>query len=575
MVWLAVGCGDDDGPAPMPDAGTPVDGGADAGTDAGPTELVPDMYCPGSPDCLDEGDMILRVGVARVEITPVIDETTEILTVDLNGNGEYDPPRRGEPGDEFRDLDGDGSFDGVWIAGYGLARGATGVSDPQYASAISLSYNQTTIVLGSVDAVGWFISEMDAVREMVDDLPIDQITLSATHSHQSRDTVGIWGPAVDISGADPAYVALVRTSMAMAIRTAHGAMEPAHVQYATLRLRDAPLGVIGYTSDARHPIIIDDEVRIMRFVEAADETATITTLVNWGSHPEYGGDTNQLLSSDYPHWLRDGVENGVTQPDGTMVPGVGGITVFFQGALGSQIGPYGGWERRTFEGEPMTDLDLRASEAVGKNVATLVLEALAPGAGSVMDETAALGVRTKRLYVDIENIGFHIAIVGQIFTPRPSYNWDETMPLIAGDNEPDLLSEVAVIDIGRAQILTAPGELDPALFVGGYDGSYTPMGMDIINTSEENPPVLSMAPEAPYLRDLMRADAEYRFLFGLANDFLGYFIPSFDYLLHPSAPYIEEAAGEHYEETNSVGPMGWPKIEMNIRELLAWTPDAG
>ena len=40
---------------------------------------------------------------------------------------------------------------------------------------------------------------------------------------------------------------------------------------------------------------------------------------------------------------------------------------------------------------------------------------------------------------------------------------------------------------------------------------------------------------------------------GLANDELGYIIPPSDYVLSEDAPYFNEAEGDHYEETNSVG----------------------
>jgi hypothetical protein len=108
--------------------------------------------------------------------------------------------------------------------------------------------------------------------------------------------------------------------------------------------------------------------------------------------------------------------------------------------------------------------------------------------------------------------------------------------------------------------------------VGGYDGAFTPPGVDIIDPTNSNPPDLTAAPEAPYLRDIARASrpgVEYVFALGLTNDFLGYLIPAFDYKLDPDSPYFAEAEGDHYEETNSIGPSGWPAIEENIKSLLA------
>ncbi len=108
-------------------------------------------------------------------------------------------------------------------------------------------------------------------------------------------------------------------------------------------------------SDSRDPVILDDEIEIMRYVEAGSDV-TIATLINFGSHPEYAGSHNTQLSSDYAHWLRQGVEDGVLGPDGEMVPGVGGIAVFYQGAVGSQIGP-NDLEAEAWDGTYYGDMD--------------------------------------------------------------------------------------------------------------------------------------------------------------------------------------------------------------------------
>jgi len=50
-------------------------------------------------------------------------------------------------------------------------------------------------------------------------------------------------------------------------------------------------------------------------------------------------------------------------------------------------------------------------------------------------------------------------------------------------------------------------------------------------------------------------------------------VPAFDYELGPS-PYTSEAPGDHYEETNSIGPEGWPRLESKMRALIDWVPPA-
>lgn len=550
------------------DAGTHDMG--DAGVDMPPDPpVVPNSYCPG-PECTDVGDDVLYVGAAKVDITPVIDETTEIQLIDNNHNGTFDP----SDGDTFRDTNGNGTFDGIWIAGYGTGRAALGVNNPQWARAIVLRRNGITMALVSVDVVGYFNNEIGAARQYIADmgLDVDFVSVSSTHVHEARDTIGIWGADFSTSGVDIAYNDSINHKIAEAVHDALAAVAPAHIQYARTRLRDQPGGTLRYIGDARDPMIIDDEVRIMRFTSVASD-ATIATLVNTAGHPEVTGDSNQMLSSDYPHWLRDGVENGVDLADGTNIAGVGGICVFFQGALGVQIGP-----SRTspldYDGTALDTHGERTATVLGQRLAQFVLTALGDGGGSVTDETASLGFRTFEFYVTIQNRFYHVGFQQGLFH-RETFHNDPERPIYPGVNEPDVLTEVSVIDIGRSQIITVPGELDPALFVGGYDGSYTPEGHTVLDPERTtNPPILADAPAAPYLRDLARDDAEYVYLFGLTGDQLGYFIPPFDFKLSTASPYLLQADGSHYEETNSIGTDGWPRISDKLTQLLAWTPPA-
>ena len=136
-----------------------------------------------------------------------------------------------------------------------------------------------------------------------------------------------------------------------------------------------------------------------------------------------------------------------------------------------------------------------------------------------------------------------------------------------------LLTEVDLFDLGPIRMLSIPGELLPELAIGGYDESegqpFTPLET-LINPDNENPPDLSAAPEGPYLFD--RMGGEYNWIIGLGNDEVGYIIPPYNYQLHETTPYLQEADGDHYEETNSLGPQTTPLIEEAVIELLEWSP---
>jgi hypothetical protein len=49
-------------------------------------------------------------------------------------------------------------------------------------------------------------------------------------------------------------------------------------------------------------------------------------------------------------------------------------------------------------------------------------------------------------------------------------------------------------------------------------------------------------------------------------------VPDFDYELNSAVPFLTEAPGQHYEETNSIGPEGWSRLWGKLVELVRYTP---
>jgi len=617
------GCGGDaaadagvDAAEMPPDDGGSSDAGVDAARDAAPEgPLVPAQICPG-PGC-ETNDGMLEAGASAVTITPEPGTYDLILGPDgmPDDDDSYDP---GGDGDTIEDTNGNGRDDPAWIAGFGMGRGATGAHNDQWARSLAIRNGDTTMVFCVIDTVGYMINEMDLVREALpESLGVDYVFMAATHVHEARDTVGIWGADISSTGLDPDYLAFVRQRAVQSITEAVERLEPATVQMVSFRLsqidQDPDMAGIQpeirrYLGDNRDPFILDDQVRVMRFVRAdgmnapgtpatpdasgsraaaGPSTPTIATFVNFAAHPEYEGSRQRLVSSDIGHWLRRTIENGGDGPDADAepeVPGVGGISLFFNGALGSQIGP-NELLLEDWDGAPVEEDSHAASEHVGSDLGYWTLRALDtadsfPARRTELDGSAVpLSFRRARFFVRIQNTAYHVAFRSNLFGGRQVYNYDTRRPISfqRNSNIPEVETELAVIRIGPAQLFTFPGELDPMLFVGTRgDRAYTPPsyngGMPV-PPGIENPPEIP-AEEIPHLLQIRDDDVEADdvWLLGLTDDFLGYFIPEFDYELNSALPFLAEAPGQHYEETNSIGPEGWPRVWAKLNELIAYEP---
>jgi hypothetical protein len=464
---------------------------------------------------------------------------------DENGNGVYD---FGEP---FVDLDGNGRFDPVWMAGYHTGLQAFGTHDPNWARCYALRQNETTLVHCVLDVVGLMHDEIEAIRGDLDpQLGVDYLMISATHVHETKDAIGIWGPDYATTGYDPEWMARVRALTVAAASDAVKDLRAAKLAMGSILVEESGHDLSPYISDSRDPVVIDQRLHLMQFDGAADGKP-IVTVINWASHPEGEGDGNRYTSSDYVHYLREAVSAGT-----------GSEVVFVNGALGGQIGP----NRITpiaSDGTRVTERGFAFSDAWGNGVARLALKAFA--ARTPVD-APKLAFRTTRFNVHVDNISFQVAGRLHLFH-RGFFGFDPKQPWV-GDNAPVIDTEMAYITLGPAAIITSPGELLPELFVGGYDGSRAGT-YHFLDPMDAAPPDVTKAPKAPYLVDVMEGDPTQRMVFGLTLDFVGYVIPRYNFVLDIDAPYIAQAPGNHYEETNSLGPRAEAEVVGTMRQLVA------
>jgi neutral/alkaline ceramidase-like enzyme len=463
--------------------------------------MVPDAQGTASPGGL-------RVGVAKRDISPVL-EAYDSWT-DVNNNGKFD-----KKVDSFIDRNGNGKFDGIWLAGFGSNRPAKGIHDPLWARAIALRNNGVLVVMVTLDSIGIFHNEYIAIREDVDpSLGIDHIMFSATHSHEVPDTMKIWSGRIPILGYQKRYIGRVQRLAVEAVEEAVRGLAPADMYCTKVAIEPE-----GFVCDAREPQVMDKQMYLMRFTEAGADN-TIATIVNWGNHPETLGSHNSLVTSDFPHYLREGVEKGVPEPYG--VEGLGGMCLYFQGMIGGL----------------MTQLDVEVPHRDGLRKFEEDSFEKAEALGQNLAIVACTALRGNRVWKDTKP---RIAAAGRTFLApmQGRFKWAIMLGLIHEGYYcgAKAKTEVNVIRIGGVVILTVPGELYPEIVEGG---------IEVLPGRDHDVPAL----ETPPLRDEMNRRARMAFVVGLANDEIGYIIPKSQW--DTKHPYIYEKS--QYGEENSPGP---------------------
>ena len=529
----------------------------------------PDIVCPGGPTCATAGDGVLAVGVGKRVYTPQNFETY----TDENGD------RQWQSSEPFVDKNGNGKFDAVWLFGGG--RAALGVTTDVEARAMAFVEGDITVAIVYIDSIGMLAGDMDLIRQhpMLAGMDIDHIVVGATHAHDAPDTVGLWGPTVTSTGREPFVLQGVYDAAAAAVKDAITSAQPAQMVIAKTLLINDPKNPASLTDDwnkdIRDPVIFDPTLTIARFVQVADPTKTIGTLVNWADHPEvahFDDTVPATITAHYPHWLREKVELGVKTTESkyatTNLAGLGGVTVFVQGALGGQIGSLRGTHPPGPDGTPITMTSHAMDQAIGTNAAARALTVLATEGETVT--SLPLSLKSATYNARIDNTLFHVAFLVDILGPHKLVGFDPDKAIDVG-NEPWIPLRTTYLQIGPVGLVTAPGELHPELWVGGYDGSWS-WGWPLFDNTKPNLPLFDQAPAPPYMRDLVLAHTgvKYPVLAGCAEDYIGYIIPAYNYALDPNDPYIVEAEGDHYEEVYSLGPLVEQHAVHPILQLLQY-----
>lgn len=406
----------------------------------------------------------------------------------------------------------------VFMAGFGTNRVATKVHDPITGRAVVLADGAKKIALVSVDLVGLFHGNVEAVRTR---LPgFDYVLISSTHNHEGPDTLGLWGRSPFTSGVDPDYLARVEAGCVEAVKAADAARKPATVKIGTAKGPEL-------LHDARLPVVKHDDIVTLQFAGAKGEPLGI--LVQWNCHPETLDSKNTELTADY-------VGDTVTHLQTTHKCPV----AYFTGTVGGLMSSLH-VEVRDDAGVLLKDGTFEKARRYGIEVGKLADRAIAAGVPATLTPFA---VKTQTLLMPVENNLYRIGKQAGVFkramylldgaTADPA-TWVETNDAA---KPVGVKTEVGYLRLGELEVAAIPGEIYPELVLGKVQDPVDP-GADF--------------PDAPVEPSIYgQLTAKHRMLVGLANDQLGYFIPKRQWDDKP--PYCYGLKTSQYGEVNSVGP---------------------
>ena len=541
---LAACSSDDAAPATTPLA-TEVSVGRTAAPTSDVGTVAPDTTLP-------EQDA-LYAGAASTSILPTVDGDRTYL-LDAPGWTDLDPADIGVfvPTWDQGQVDvGNGNEDASWV------------HDDLRATALALRRGDSLVIMAAVDVYMIFAADAAEIEKRARALlPADlggmaKIVISATHNHHGPDTA--------FSVNDDWYDTMA-DQVADAIYNAATLMEPARLE---VMAGEHHFG----QSDGRDPIIVDPRLNVMRVASEGAQDRTIATAVQWASHPEttLGWDppgdytaecvtqgwaaddcnaNGRYLTADYPGIVREQVGAAL-----------GGEVLYFNGALGSQIGPgdadvwqidaqhpVGDGVTAPSGAQPvpgaadLRDQNMARTAAIGAELAAHVLELVADAQPT---EVGEIEWRQQPFYTALTNIGFRVLLAdGDLgwqvptayeCTAKPYTDDNCTDDAGALEDDPILTplvdSQVRTGDVLRTQVtwlglgdvgfLFMPGELPPELVIGlpedfatNSAAYYTEPELHAVGADYEIPgSLLDLVPTTT------------TFTVGLGGDELGYWVP--------------------------------------------------
>jgi len=319
--------------------------------------------------------------------------------------------------------------------------------------ALVLESGETRVAICSTDFLGFPSVLGNKVRSQVKGIPAENILIGATHNHSGPDCYG-FPDAGGRTACDVQYLNGVCAKLADAINEAVGNLQSARVKIATGPAR----GKIAYNYYADK--LYDPRCHVIQFLGA--DSKPIATFVNYACHPEIIGPDQKIMSPDFVGPLYD-----------RIVERKAGTGIFMNSALGGMV---------TADCRGPNGKDIQTWDECIRIGNLLADEALRIIADAPVQEDPILLCANTTIEFPIQNDAMHAVV--------------KLSPLgFKMDERGVVATQVNVVNLGNAQMLTIPGEALPNI---GY-----------------------------YLKRKM--NGEHNLLLGLTNDAFGYILAKADW----------------------------------------------
>ena len=341
-----------------------------------------------------------------------------------------------------------------------------------FVRAMVIEKGETIFAIVSVDFLGWTSILGNRSRALIKGIPPENILIGATHTHSAPDPYGF----PDMNGktfADIKYLDGCVQQIADAVNEAIANKQPASLKIAM----DEAVGKIAYNYYA--PALYDPRCGVIQALATSGPRMgqPIVTLVNYAVHPEVLGNKQGILSPDLCGPLYSKIEKET-----------GGMALFMNGAIGGMVTAdtrleYGKEGQGQKEDNSWEEC-IRIGELLASESLSIIQKA------PVLDNPAVF-IASRPLTFPVESD------IMRFIIQKSSMKYESF-----ADNK--VTTQLNLINIGPAQILTVPGEAMPNV------GYYVKRNM---NTTMP-------------------------FLFGLTNDAFGYMLAKVDYQSFKRYEYV-------------------------------------